>query len=70
MTDIDIRDVINHINHFGCGAVVHNRGGKWWVQFRGFGCPTPFKTKGAAMDWACGWPSALRLSQRVRDGVA
>ena len=40
-------------------------GGKWWVRFGGFGPPSPFKTKGAAVEWAANWPSALRLSQQA-----
>lgn len=69
MTDTDVRDICNHIQHFGAYAVVHKMGRKWWVRFREFGCPATFATKSAAGDWAANWPSALRLSQRVRDGV-
>ena len=65
MTATDVRDVINHINHFGAAAVVRKTGGKWWVRFRDFGPPSPFKTKRSAVEWAANWPAALRLSQQT-----
>lgn len=67
MTATDVRDVINHINHFGASAVVQKMGRKWWVRFRTFGPPSPFPTKAAAVAWAANWPSALRLSQRTQE---
>jgi len=66
MTATDIRDLTNHINHFGASAVVRKMGGKWWVRFRDFGPPGPFKTKRDATDWAAKWPAALRLSQQTQ----
>lgn len=57
MTDTDRRDIINHVMHFGASAVVHKKGRDWWIDFRGFGFPSPFQTKRAAMarvsDWVC-----------------
>ena len=64
MDEIDIRDMVNHVNHFGPAAIVHKRGRSWWVDFRGFGPPSPFKTKREAVDWACSWPAAIRRSQK------
>jgi hypothetical protein len=66
MTDIDIRDLTNHVMHFSGSAIVHKRGRSWWVDFRGFGCPSPFNTKREAVDWANHWPSAIRAGQRAR----
>lgn len=65
MTSIDVRDLTNHINHFGASAVVQKMGRKWWVKFRDFGPPSPFKTKRVAVEWAAAWPAALRLSQQT-----
>lgn len=57
MTDTDMRDLINHVNMFGNGAVVRKMGRKWFVDFRGFGFPTAFRTKSEAMErvgeWVC-----------------
>lgn len=67
MDAADIRDLVNHINHFGAAALVRKMGSKWWVRFREFGPPSPFKTKREAVAWAANWPSALRLSQRTQE---
>ena len=64
MTRTDMRDVVNHITHFGCGAVVHKRGRSWWISFREFGFPSPFKTKTEAMKRASEW--CLALARRLR----
>ncbi len=64
MTDIDRRDIINHVMHFGASAVVHKKGRNWWIDFRGFGFPTPFKTKREAMERVGNWVSALELVRR------
>jgi hypothetical protein len=59
MTDIDRRDIINHVSHFGASAVVHKRGRKWFIDFRGFGFPNSFPTKWAAMEQVSNWVCAL-----------
>lgn len=65
MTPTDVRDITNHINHFGPAAVVQKLGRKWWVKFRDFGPPSPFETKTAAVERAAAWPAARRLSQQT-----
>lgn len=69
MTADDVRDLSNHVRMFGGGAIVRKSGRGWWVSFRGFGCPSPFKTKGAAVEWASRWPAAIQQSARVESGV-
>lgn len=64
MTDTDRRDVINHAMHFGAAAVIHKRGRSWWIDFGGFGFPTPFKTKAAAMERVSLWVSMLAKKRR------
>lgn len=65
MTDTDRRDIINHVMHFGCAAVLHkDQAGKWWIRFREFGFPTPFKTKAAAMERVSQWVSMLSAKRR------
>lgn len=66
MTATDVRDLTNHINHFGASAVVRKSGRRWWVKFREFGPPSPFNTKREAVDYAAAWPGALRLSQQTQ----
>lgn len=60
MTETDIRDLRNHVHHFGSAAVVQKRGRQWWVSFREYGCPAPFKTKREAMEWASNWVCVAR----------
>ncbi len=67
MSDIDMRDLINHVNMFGSGAVVQKRGRKWWIDFRGFGFPNSFTTKTEAMERVGAWVCALA---RKRRGIA
>lgn len=55
---IDARDLRNHVMMFGSYAVCHKRGRKWFVEFRGFGPPTAFRTKREAGEYASTW-SAL-----------
>lgn len=64
MTDTDRRDVINHVMHFGASAVVNKGPGGWWIDFRGFGFPSPFKTKREAIDRVGLWVSALYRVRR------
>ncbi|HTH99106.1 MAG TPA: hypothetical protein VL574_16935 [Stellaceae bacterium] len=60
MTVIDMRDLLNHTDHFGNGSVVRKMGRKWFIDFRGFGFPSPFVTKNAAMDRVSEWRMAIR----------
>ena len=66
MTDADMRDLINHVNMFGNGAVVRKMGRKWFVDFRGFGFPTAFRTKNEAMERVSEW---ICLLARKRAGL-
>ena len=60
MTDEDRRDIINHVFHFGNASVVRrDKSGKWWIDFRGFGFPSPFKTKSEAMERVSLWVHML-----------
>lgn len=72
MTTIDMRDLLNHIDHLGNGAVVRKMGRKWFIDFRGFGFPTPFATKNAAMIMVSEWRVAIHRRMRElgvdRDG--
>jgi hypothetical protein len=60
MNATDIRDLQNHVSHFGLYAVVRKLGAKWIVDFRGHGCPTLFKTRDEAAEWVQDWTDALR----------
>ncbi len=52
MSDTDLRDAINHLDHFGASALVRKMGRSWWCYFGETSlCPAPFKTKGAAMSY-------------------
>ena len=65
MTDTDRRDIINHVMHFGASAVIDkDKSGKWWISFREFGFPTPFKTKREAMERVSLWVSMLYAERR------
>lgn len=64
MTDTDRRDIINHVNHFGAGAVCKRMGSAWFISFREFGFPTAFKTKRAAMEHVGRWMIALHEVRR------
>ena len=65
MTAIDKRDLRNHVTMFSGAALVRKKGRGWWVSFRDFGPPCPFKTKSEAVDFANNWPNAIALSDRV-----
>jgi hypothetical protein len=62
VTATDIRDLKNHVMHFGNYAVVQKRGSRWWVSFRGFGPPSPFKTKREAGEYVSLWTSMVGVS--------
>lgn len=59
-----VRDIIGHCNMFSHYAICHKRGRKWWVEFRGLGCPSPFKTRREAEAWASNWTLMLDQDQR------
>ena len=65
MTPIDMRDLLNHIDHFGSSAVVRKMRGKWFIDFRGFGFPVSFKTKNEAMTRVGEW--YLAISRHMRE---
>lgn len=70
MTDVDRRDIINHVNHFGASAVLHkDKSGKWWIRFRDFGFPSPFKTKREAVERVSQWVQMLYAVRR-EEGTA
>lgn len=64
MTDTDRRDIINHVMHFGNAAVIRRKGRGWWIEFREFGFPHPFKTKREAMERVSNWVIALAAERR------
>ena len=65
MTPTDIRDVMNHVDHFGCYAIVQRMGRAWFVDFRGFGFPTAFKTKHEAGEMVSRW--MVMLNHRLAE---
>jgi hypothetical protein len=55
MTTDDERALVNHWSMFGSYSICHKLGRKWFVDFRGFGFPTAFKTRDAAEKMGTAW---------------